>query len=281
VQHIDGRFTGKGGPEIHWQAWLPAGKPRALVVITHGAAEHSGRYVHVGEHLAGADYAAYALDHRGHGLSQGRRALVDRVDHVVDDVLTLVSLAGSRSPDRRFFLLGHSMGSAIAIVFTVRHQERLTGLVLSGTVSVLETASLATRLVARALSALTPWLGVFPIDPSLVSRDPDVVRAYREDPLVFHGKLPARTVNELAAAVSRFSTDVPSIRIPLLVMHGGGDRIVPPAGSTTVHQLAGSRDKTLKIYDGLYHEILNEPEKTRVLDDLVAWLDERSLSARC
>ena len=278
MTHVDGRFSGAGGVDLFWQAWLPA-EARAVVVIAHGAGEHSRRYEHVARRLVDAGYAVYALDHRGHGLSKGRRALVDRMDRVIADVRTLVGRAASENPGRPLFLLGHSMGGTIGIAFAARHQEELAGLALSGPVAVLEAASPALRVVASVLSTLTPGLGVFAVDASLVSRDPEVVRAYREDPLVFHGKLPARTVAELAAAVGRFPAEVPRIRLPLLVMHGTKDALAPVAGATMVHERAASGDKTLRLYEGLYHEILNEPERQTVLDDLLSWLDDRSASS--
>ena len=278
MNHVDGRFTGTGGVEIYWQAWRPA-EARAVVVIAHGAGEHSRRYEHVARRLVDAGYAVYALDHRGHGLSKGRRALVDRMDRVIADVRTLVGRAAAENPGRPLFLLGHSMGGTIGIAFAARHQQELAGLALSGPVAVLEAASPALRVIASVLSTLTPGLGVFAVDASLVSRDPEVVRAYREDPLVFHGKLPARTVAELAAAVGRFPAEVPTIRLPLLVMHGTEDALAPVAGATMVHERAASGDKTLKLYEGLYHEILNEPERQTVLDDLLSWLDDRSASS--
>ncbi|HKC77073.1 MAG TPA: alpha/beta fold hydrolase, partial [Gaiellaceae bacterium] len=182
-------------------------------------------------------------------------------------------------PGTPLFLLGHSMGGTVSIAFAARHQDELAGLALSGPVAVLEAASPALRVVASVLSTLTPNLGVFGVDPSLVSRDPEVVRAYREDPLVFHKKLPARTVAELAAAVGRFPTEVPRIRLPLIVMHGTKDALAPVAGATMVHERAASSDKTLRLYEGLYHEILNEPEQQTVLGDLLAWLDDRSAGA--
>ena len=275
MEHAEGRLGGAGGVEIAWRAWLPAGEARAVVVIAHGAGEHSGRYPHVGERLVDAGYAAYALDHRGHGLSGGRRALVDRMDHVVADLDTFVTLASSRHPGRPLHLLGHSMGGCIALVYAGRHQERLSGLLLSGAVARLD-APAALKVVVRGLSRVAPALGVVAVDPALVSRDEAVVRAYREDPLVFHRKLPARTLAEMADAADRFPASVGALRLPLLVMHGGADAIVPADGSRMVHDRAGSADRTLRIYEGLFHEILNEPERAAVLADITGWLDAHS-----
>jgi acylglycerol lipase len=275
AEHVEGRLDGTGGVELYWQAWLPGPEARAVVVIAHGASEHSGRYAHVGEALAGAGYAAYAIDHQGHGRSRGKRAIVN-VDDVVADLRAFIDWAAARHPRAPVYLLGHSMGAAVAIACAVRHQDALAGLLLSGALADPDAASPATRVLSRVLSALTPGLGVYAIDSSAISRDPDVVRAYDEDPLVFHRKLPARSVAELTVAVGRFPDEVPTLRLPLLVMHGGADRITTLAGSRMVHERASSGDKTLEIYDGLYHEIFNEPEKERVISQVVDWLDARS-----
>jgi acylglycerol lipase len=274
--HEEGRLAGAGGVELHWQAWLPEAEPRAVVVIAHGASEHSSRYAHVAERLVGAGYGVYALDHRGHGRSQGKRAQLDRLDHVIADLREFVDLAAGRHPDAPVYVLGHSMGGGISIAYAVRHQETLAGLVLSAPVADPNAANAVTRAMSRIVSAIAPDLGVYSVDAALVSRDPEVVRHYEEDPLVYHGKLPARTVAEMTAAVARFPDEVVDLRLPLLVMHGGADELVPDAGSRMIHERASSEDKTLEIWDGLYHEILNEPEQERVLELVVSWLGERS-----
>jgi acylglycerol lipase len=275
TEHVEGRLDGAGGIELYWQAWLPSSEARAVVVISHGVSEHSARYAHVGERLAGAGYAAYAVDHRGHGRSQGKRVMVD-ADEVVADLRAFIDLAAARHPGRPVFLLGHSMGAAIAIACAVRHQDALEGLLLSGALADPDAASPVTRALSRVLSKLTPGLGVYQLDASRISRDPEVVRAYEQDPLVHRGKLPARTVAELTGAVARFPEEVPTLRLPLLVMHGGSDSLTAPAGSRMVHERASSSDKTLEVYDGLWHEILNEPEKERVISEMIEWLDARS-----
>lgn len=275
MEHVEDHLIGAGGARVYWQAWLPESAPKAVIVIAHGGGEHSARYVHVAAHLNAAGYAVYAPDHRGHGRT-GQDANIERLALVVEDLDALVTLAGGRHPGAKVFLLGHSMGGAIAIAYALRHQDRLAGLLLSGPVAALEAASPAARLASRILSVIAPGLGVYAVDPSHVSRDAEVVRAYESDPLVHHGRLPARTVGELTAAVTAFPEQVPRITVPLLVMHGTADAIVPTAASTMVHERAGSADKTLELYDGLYHEILNEPEQDRVLADVTSWLDARS-----
>jgi alpha-beta hydrolase superfamily lysophospholipase len=270
------RFQGAGGLGIFWQCWLPEDAPASVVVIAHGASEHSDRYTHVAERLVRANHAVYALDHRGHGRSEGSRALIDRIEHAVADLDALVLRARSEHPGVPFHLLGHSMGGAIALSSAIRDQERLAGLILSGPLAALEAASPGQRVVARVLSALAPRLPLFEIDASKVSRDPAVVRAYEQDPLVHHGKLPVRTVAELAEAVESFPEGVRAIAVPTLIMYGTADELVPPEGSVMLYERIPALDRTLTPYEGLAHEIFNEPEQERVLDDLVAWLAMRS-----
>jgi acylglycerol lipase len=273
TEHEEGRIAGAGRLELFWQSWAPA-PSRATIVLAHGASEHSGRYAWTAERLAERGYTTYAIDHRGHGRSEGARAYVDRMDNAVADLDQLVDLARADSGGP-LFLLGHSMGGAVALAYAINHQDKLDGLVLSAPLAALEAASLATRIAGQILTRLAPRLGVHEIDSSLVSRDPEVVRAYDADPLNYHGKLPARTVSELAHAVGSFPEAVPSLTLPMLMMHGTADTLVPPEGTEMVNERAGSDDKTIIRYDGLYHEILNEPERDRVVADIADWLDAR------
>jgi alpha-beta hydrolase superfamily lysophospholipase len=272
TSHEEGTLEGAGGVELYWQRWAPAAS-RATVVLAHGASEHSGRYAWTAEQLAARGYATWAIDHRGHGRSKGARAYIDRMDNVVADLDQLVERARDGGP---LFLLGHSMGGAVALAYTARHQEKLDGLILSAPLAVLEAASLPTRVAGHVLSVVAPRLGVYPIDSSGVSRDPEVVRDYDADPLNFHGKLPARTVAELASTVSTFPDAVARFTLPVLVMHGTADRIVPPEATDMIEERTGSEDLTAIRYDDLYHELLNEPERERVLGDIADWLDART-----
>jgi alpha-beta hydrolase superfamily lysophospholipase len=275
VRWGEGALEGVGGLRLYRQAWVPDGDARAMVVLVHGVSEHSGRYHHVAGRLVADGYAVHALDHRGHGRSEGPRALIDRMVNAVADLHALVEATALAHPGVPMVMLGHSMGGLLAVDFALAHQERLSGLILSAPLAALEAASPTTRLAARVLSALTPRLGVVGVDSALISRDPEVVRSYQADPLVFHGKLPARTVFELERAVRSLPKSVHAITVPTLIMYGSADRLCPPAGSLGLHDCIGAQDRTLKVYDGLYHEIFNEPEQERVMEDLCAWLRER------
>lgn len=272
----EGRLSGAGGLTIFWRSWLPADSPTGLVLVSHGAGEHSGRYEHVGQALAGAGYAVFALDHRGHGRSAGARAVITRMDDALDDLDALRTLAVGRHAGIPVFLLGHSMGATIALRYAISHGDRLHGLILSGALAELDAAPAPLRAIVPVLSAVAPQLGLIAVDPASVSRDPAVVSAYEADPLVHHGKLPARTIAEIAGAVASFPAAVASITTPTLIAYGTADRLCPPSGSLMLHERIGASDKTLLAYEGLAHEILNEPEQDRVLHDLLGWLRARN-----
>jgi acylglycerol lipase len=277
IERGSARLAGVGGLELYRRWWRDerAGSdpPAAVVILVHGAGEHSGRYEHVAERLVGDGYAVHALDHRGHGRSQGPRALIDRVDHAVTDLNALVSAAVQHESAASIpvVMVGHSMGAMIALRYACDHQHRLGGLALSGALASIE-ASRALRIVGRAISAVAPTLGLVTIDSSLISRDPAVVDAYRSDPLVHHGKLPARTAAEIADTVAGFPSRVHEITVPTLIMYGTEDRLCSPAGSEMLGERIGAADKRVIPYEGLYHEIFNEPEREAVLSDLSGWL---------
>jgi acylglycerol lipase len=277
IERGSGRLAGVGGLELFRRWWRPGGRarsdPAAVVVLVHGAGEHSGRYEYVAERLVRDGYAVHALDLRGHGHSQGPRALIDRVDHAVTDLDALVSAAVQHESAASIpiVMVGHSMGAMIALRYALDHQQRLDGLAVSGALASID-APAALRIVGRAISAVAPTLGLITIDASLISRDPTVVEAYRTDTLVHHGKLPARTAAEIADAVGTFPRRVHEITIPTLIMYGTEDRLCLPAGSEMLGERIGAADKQVIPYEGLYHEIFNEPECDLVLSDLSGWL---------
>jgi acylglycerol lipase len=276
VNVTDSSFTGTGGVRIFTRCWTPDGQPRAVVILVHGAGEHLGRYEHVAAALLAQGHAVYASDHRGHGRSDGPRALVDRLANAVADVDQLVVTAAAAHPGLPVFMLGHSMGGLIALHYAAAHQQRLVGIVLSGTLAQLDDVPAALRMIGRTLSVVAPRAGLIAIDPALISRDQAVVESYRSDPLVHHGKLPARTAVELADAVAALAQLLPSIGLPALVLYGTEDGLCPPSGSVMIGERIGSEDRTVKGYDGLLHEILNEPERDAVLAEICGWL-----AARC
>jgi acylglycerol lipase len=275
-----GSFSGSGDRHIFWRSWTPDdAQARAAIILVHGLGEHSGRYDHVVARLVGEGYAVHAADHRGHGRSDGPRALIEDMDDVVADIDTLVDRAVAAEPGVPVFMLGHSMGGLIALRYALAHQQRLAGLILSGTLAQLDAVPKPLELVGRALSVIAPRAPLIAIDHTLVSRDPAVVEAYRTDPLVHHGKVPARTAVQLADAVAGLSSSVGAITVPTLILYGTADGLCPPAGSVMLGERIGAADTTVKAYAGLFHEIFNEPERETVLADLVEWLVPRVTAA--
>lgn len=270
-----GSFEGEGGVEIRYRAWPAPGEPRAAVVISHGAGEHSGRYAHVAEALNSAGYSVWALDHRGHGLSGGERMRFGSIAPLAADLRHMVGIAAGAVPGRRPFLLAHSMGALVGLDYACDHQDELTGLILSGALASVDQAP-PVRLMARVIAKVAPGRGLFKVDSETVSRDPDVIRDYDADPLNFHGSFPAETIVALKRTGLTFPDRLPGLTLPLLILHGADDRLTSAAGSRLVDELASSEDKQLKLYDGLRHEILNEPERDQIIAEIVAWLDARS-----
>jgi len=274
MQQKEGNFKGVGNHNLYWRCWLPDGKPKAVILVAHGLGEHISRYNNLVNHLVPRGYAVYGLDHQGHGKSEGIRVYIDRVQVYIDDLKTFYDMVHKDNPGSKVFLLGHSMGGLLAAEYASQHQQDLTGLVVSApSLKPGESITATTITLARILSAITPKLGVQALDSTFLSRDKSVVEAYDKDPLVYRGKITARLGSDLFSTMSKFQQQMPSITLPLLIMQGSDDKLVNQDGSKLFYEKAGSKDKALKIYDGLYHEIFNEPERARVFADLDAWLD--------
>ena len=267
----ESRSAGARGVQLQQITWLPEFEATDAVVIAHGYGEHSGRYSHVAAALVEDGFAVHALDHRGHGRSEGPTVNVEHFQDYVEDLDLVVMAAKVRHPGATF-LLGHSMGGLIAADYATQHQARLTGLILSGPAVMRRRVSPTLNLIARVLARIAPATGVLKLPLEAISRDPEVVRRYQADPLVHAVPMRARQAVQSVDAQTRLETRLGSITIPVLVMYGAADRIVDPASAAFVEARIGSSDRTVKRYEGLYHEIFNEPEKEVVLADLRAWL---------
>jgi acylglycerol lipase len=267
-------FEGVGGTRVVYDLYEPDGEPRGVALVAHGVAEHAGRYGHVAALLTGLGLRVAIPDHRGHGRSGGKRLVVRDLQEFDDDLETLrARVAVDGLPT---YLVGHSMGGCIALDYALDHQDVLAGLVLSAPAVVPgDDISPALMRVAKVLGRWLPSMPGQKLSSASVSRDPAVVAAYDADPLVFHGALTAGVGGAMLRAMESFPARLPSLRLPLLVMTGSDDKLVKPEGAASVERLAGSTDKTLRTYTGLYHEIFNEPEQDVVLEDLRAWLAER------
>ena len=273
MKHKEGRFKGLKNFSLYYQCWLPDGKPKAVPLVAHGVAEHSGRYKNLVNYFVPKGYAVYAFDYRGHGKSEGMRSYVDRFSDYLADLKTFFDIVRKEHRDAKIFLVGHSMGPTIAVPYAVEHQQELAGMITSGASLVASpTVSPALLAIAGIISALAPKMGVSVLDASTISRDKAVVDAYVNDPLVFRGKIPARTGAELAKMWKTLPEEMSKIKLPVLIMHGSADQLCDPAGSKLLYERVGSKDKTLKLYKGFYHEIFNEPEHKQVMADVETWL---------
>jgi len=276
MKHVEGKFKGYKNLNLYYQCWLPSNELKAVLLVAHGLAEHSGRYINMVNHFVPKGYAVYGFDQRGHGKSQGQRGYVERFSHFVSDLKTFSGIVHSKHRDAKIFIVGHSVGGTIATVHAVHYQDEFDGLILSGaTLKVGASVSSGLIIVARVLSLLLPKMGLDVIDASAISQDKTVVDAYVDDPLVYRGKIRARLGAELIKAIQILLPQMSKIYLPILIMHGTVDRLSDPRGSEILYDRVSSRDKTLKLYDGFYHEIFNEPGREQVFVDMEAWLGVR------
>ncbi|MCU1448544.1 MAG: ytpA 1 [Acidimicrobiales bacterium] len=255
-----GRFA---GDRLYYRAWDHQ-TPRAHVVVAHGVVEHSGRYEHVAARLQEAGCAVWALDHRGHGQSEGARADIGSIQATVDDLDLFVDLVAEAAREKPLFLVGHSMGGLIATAYAEQHQDRLRGLALSAPVLVVPP-----EMLALADLDEIPDIGL----ADAISSDPAVVAAYRADPLVHQLPPPPnffRTMHEAAGVREALA----QLTLPILVMHGSGDLLVPAQALREVVVRVASEDVTARVWPRLFHEIFNEPQRDAVLDLLVSWITE-------
>lgn len=276
IERDEGFFTGVSGVRVFHRSWVPTDVVRGRVTIAHGYAEHGERYEHVARRLTERGIAVSALDHRGHGQSGGPHTNVRHFSEYTEDLLTFLNLGAQRWPGVRSTLLGHSMGGLIALDLAVEHPGRVDALVLSAPAACAPSVSDLRVKAGRVVSRLVPRAPVMRLPLKNISRDPEVVRAYNHDPLVFGGPVKARLGAEWLVAIQRVEEKLPSLRTPLLVMQGGEDKLVDPGCGPHVVERAGSPDKTLRMYPGLWHEILNEPERERVISDMISWITERA-----
>jgi len=276
MEHTEGRFRGHRDLNLYYQAWLPGGRPAAILLVVHGGNEHSGRYTNLFNYFVPKGYGVYGFDLRGHGKSEGLRGYVERFSDYLTDLKTFFDIVRSEHEDAKVFLVAHSMGGPIATAYAFLHQHELAGLILSGAVMKIPSGrSPVLRAAARMLSLLLPKMGIAGVDASAISQDKAVVDAYVNDPLVYRGRIRARLGAEILKTLQELQRQMPQINLPILIMHGTADRLCDPQGSLMLYERVGSRDKTLKLYEGFYHEIFNEPGHEQVLADMDTWLATR------
>jgi len=280
LKHLEGIFNNSQHLNIYYQGWLPDGEPRAVLVLVHGLAEHSGRYGNVAGYFVSRGYAIYGLDHQGHGRSPGLRCYVDSFSRYSDDLAAFLEIVRRRHPAKSFFLLGHSIGATISTDCLCRRSQDVKGFISSAiSLKIGKGISPFHVAIARLLSRIIPKLPVSNLSSATISSDPKVVKAYDDDPLIYRGKIRARSGAELIKAMQLLAGELRKLEVPLLVLHGEADRMVDPESSRLLYESAGSKDKTLKMYSGFYHEIMNEPGRKQVLKDIEDWLEVRLMGS--
>lgn len=270
-----GSIRGRGGLTLHTLSWIPDANPRGMVVLAHGYGEHAGRYGHLALALVEQDIAVHAVDFAAHGRSAGHRGDVNSFEGWVGDLGNFVREMRSQSPELKCGLFAHSFGGSVATALCSRDQDVVDALVLSAPYLAHGEGVSAWRLrLVRLLARSFPNLGLDRVDPNKISRLPAQVEAYRNDPLVFHGKVTARTVTQLFAGFGALN-DANRISVPLLILHGSDDRIADPTASGALSRLVSSVDVTFELVADGYHELLNDLGRERVLARVVDWFRPR------
>ncbi|HPI94311.1 MAG TPA: lysophospholipase [Deltaproteobacteria bacterium] len=275
MKTLNGTFTAQDGTPLYWKAWLPEGSPKAVVHVIHGYAEHIERYGNVVNELVPAGCAVFGDDHRGHGRSPGRRGHVKSFQDFIDDERQFYAeVIRKEFPNTPYFVLGHSMGSLIALNYAEQAGDGITGLVLSGT-GLRPSPDVPKILitVSKVLSRILPAVHVkSPLPPEFISRDPETVKAYVNDPLVYNVITP-RLAHEMNRYQALGAENAFKVTVPVLVQHGSLDTAF--SGQQELFEKIGAKDKTFRLYEGLRHEVYNElpADRARVLADLRTWID--------
>ncbi|HKW02588.1 MAG TPA: lysophospholipase [Vicinamibacterales bacterium] len=268
------RFESQSGLNIFFRSWRPAAQARAVVVIVPGFNSHSGYYQWVAEQLTAGGLAVYAVDLRGRGQSDGERFYVEKFQDYVDDAAHLIAIAKMRERGLPVFLLGHSAGGVVSCLYTIDHQAELAGLICESFAFQVPAPDFALA-VLKGLSHVAPHAHVLPLKNADFSRDPAVVEKMNADPLIAHETQPTRTVAEMVRADERLKQSFAEFTLPLFIIHGTADKATKPSGSQFFFDTAGSSDKTLKLYEGYFHDPLNDLGKEAVMADIKSWIDTR------
>ena len=267
-------FKNADGLNIFTRSCMPKGTPRAVIVLVHGFNAHSGYMIWAAEQFAARGLAAYALDLRGRGRSDGERFFINSFSEYTGDVDQLVAIAKAAHPGLPVYVLGHSAGGVVASTYVFEHQDTLAGLVCESFALDVGVPDAAALLI-KGISHLAPHLHIFTLKNEIFSRDPAVVAAMNADPLIANESQPAETSAELIKAAERLKSNMPKYRVPILIIHGTADKATRYQGSEYFYEHAGSTDKTLKLYEGHYHDLLNDVGREEVLGDVVQWMEAR------
>jgi acylglycerol lipase len=276
MKHKEGHFHCIRNAKIYWQSWLPKTEPRAILVIIHGYNDHSGRFMNIINYFVPKGFAIYGLDQIGQGKSEGKRVYVQKFEDYTITLQFFLRMVRNMQPGKPIFLVGYSMGGLVTSIYILDNQKELAGAILIGPlVKVPEHVTSFTIFIGKILSAFFPKVGLLATKDEAISKDQAVVDTYKLDPLTYHGKMTARLAAELLKAMIRLSKEGSKITLPVLILQGAADRLGDPEGAQMLFYHIQSEDKQIKLYQGLYHEIFNEPEREMVFADMGEWLNRQ------
>jgi len=273
----ESEFRTKLGKSIHTYHWKSRESNGAAIFILHGYAEYGGRYKNTAAHFNESGFDVFAIDHQGHGRSYGKHGLVQSWQQLLDDAHQAFNHIKSQHPEfRQWFLIGHSMGGGLAALLSERISEDLDGVLLSAPLIDQATSTPAFLIsIGKLIAKVMPGLGVIPFDQSAQSRDPDVIKLFNSDPNNYTGKLRAGTGNQMLEMIKVIDQLPERLSTPFWIGHSSIDRLTSFEASKSFYERLASSDKTFRKYDGLFHEIMNEPEKRIVLEEMSQWLRKR------
>ena len=276
MKHQDGFFSNQKKQSIYYQNWVPDESSRAVLLVAHGLNEHCGRYQHLAEYFVNEGYAIYGFDYPGHGKSEGTRSYIKDFSEFNETLLIYIEKIKEWQPNLPIFIVGHSMGGLVGAHLLIDHPEQVAGAILSGSlILVPDNISPITIIIGKIISTVLPKLGLVKIDSNGISRDPQVVQNYVNDPLVFTGKVTTQLSVEINKAMERACIHANHINLPVLILHGAADTLDDPASSQFLFDQVSSADKKLIFYDDFFHEIYNEPGYEEVFEDVSSWLNKQ------
>lgn len=274
MRQASGTFRSAVDTELFYQCWQPAGEAVASLAIVHGFGEHSGRYMNVVNHLVPRGYAVYGFDLRGHGRSPGQRGHITAWADYRQDVAAFLRMVAQSGVASTLFLMGHSMGGLIVLDYALRSPDGLRGVIASGPplgeIGVSPLMVTLSQVLARVWPAFSMDTR---LDATAISRIPDVVQAYRKDPLV-HSMGSARLGTEMSATRAWVNAHVRELRLPLLLIQGSADRLVDPRAGRHFFDFVPNADKERLVYEGACHEVHNDSCAAQMLADLERWLEQ-------
>jgi acylglycerol lipase len=274
MNHVEGHFSGVRDTNFYYEGWIPEGFVKAVILIVHGVGEYCGRYTNLVDHFVPLGYAVYGLDHIGHGRSGGKRELIKQFEDFTEPLAQYYQMVKQWQPGIPIFIYGHSLGALITLFHLLDHQDLYKGAIISAPpVIIPDNISPMTVTLGKFLATVAPRTGLLGLDTSSLSHDPKVVKDYNTDPLVFHGKITACISAGMLRAMQRVNEEAGKISLPIFIFQGSADRLVDTTGAKLLYDKVGSKDKTLKMYDNLFHEVHNEPDRLVMFSDVQSWLN--------